>query len=455
MKEKQKEELDKQVFDMGISEKIASFEEFMKFYEQKRDNPLLRKKMENRVKQIVSSLDYYSLLDLQKKYPIKEVEIRKIFEERKIPLLEEVLRNILDPFELLSLLKAELVTSDSIQLIIKKINQVLINYLEKINRYDDLLNFFVFADDNSTAKQILGEKLKRCLQELSYFEILEKQKKRFVSDKALVAIFEEIKYEKVKTGFFSNDLSETAKLISNEQIGSLSQKLFQDHLAQLVEKKISQINDLKEIIKYWHLCPHNCKAQNYLETKFFQLLSNLSYRELVSLKKEKLNYNSKLSKLVEKRQIEIIPEFLETLKTMEMVKQAIVDECYESETQAYLLERLSDLVEEKINEIDKLDDLIVYYSLVDKKSLQNKLYEKIEKKVLVLNNLSELLSAYAVALYRYPVDKLIKARILLILEENKKDKVLIEGFLQEVKDEKSIPSELSQEIENFLKDVHF
>lgn len=454
MKENRKE-LEKQVFGVAISHlTIADFEKLIEVYKKQEKNLFLRQLVKNQIREIVSDLDYYSLLDLQKKFLSKEEEIMQIFEQRKIPLLKEILKDLTDPFELFELFRKDLLSSRASSMIIDKLNRDLVNNVDKITKPEDLFTFFNLADNDSTARELLGEKIKVFLHSLSYEKILKIQKKRSLMGESLTSIFEEIKSAKLKESIKDYDLKKTYLAIINEKISSSSQELLQNHLAFLVEKKIGQINDIEEIINYWLLCPYESEARMYLKTKFSQLLVNLSYEELLELKKRRLKLYSELKCLMEKRQIEIIPEYLEKLKTPEMVKQAIIDEDFNSEIFSFLRKRLNDLVTLKIEEINDLNCLISYFIYCDEDSdLQKMIYGKIKDQVKDLDDFSELFYCYQLSSLRRPIEKLLKDKIFFLLEKTRDDKVLSVNFLKAVKDRNRIPKDLEAEINNFMQKV--
>ncbi len=451
MNEKERIKLEKGLFGVAISQlKVADFEKLMKVYQEQKNKPFMRKLIENKVDNLVNEIDYFTLVDLERFFSLKEKKIFNLFEERKLKLLPEVLKNISDPLELLKLICNDYSSFKITQLMIDRFNEVLLNNLDNINDIDSLISCFNLAKNDSEGKDMLKLKIQSILAEKSYDEVLEIQKKHYHFDNSIQDLFEDIKVSKIGEVISqTDDLKKVFQLILDENFNSKSQPLLMNYLAELVEKQIAQINDLSDIIAYRSLSPRDSKALLLLDTKFSQMLSNYSYEELQEIKRNKVAYNNELEALVELRKKEILPELLANINDHKEVRKLIYQEDLSTTLHPLLINRFTELISSKLDTIDSLSDLIDNYSLVANESkakeiLEKKIADKIEK----ISKFSVLFSLYDRCLLKEEILRIIRKQISLLLENIKNDEDLKESLM--VIKLKSIPRDLLSLIAKYL-----
>ncbi len=271
--------------------------ELLSIYNEHKSDVKSRQMIRDHVASITSDLDYFSLLDLQKKCNEDQAEIKEIIEQRKIPLLKEYLQDKTDVFELELMFHKELISTDGPFTIMKRIKAVLIYNLENIKKVDDLVTFIGIAEDGSREEKFMIEKLKKKLADLSYQELLKVQKKPVLINELIDETVEEAKLPKLEKICEKSNLKELVSLFFHEKIASSSRKFISKYMTQLIEKKICEIKNIEDVIDYWNICEEDSQARRYLETKFYQLLSNLSYDEILTLKKRRFMFNNELKKL--------------------------------------------------------------------------------------------------------------------------------------------------------------
>ncbi len=146
-----------------------------------------------------------------------------------------------------------------------------------------------------------------------------------------------------------------------------------------------------------------------------------------------------------------MPEYLDKLSSIEEVRSAMVFEDHDSKISPLLEDKLLVLVEQKLENIEKINDLIIYYSLAEKnEDLKARLFEKIKQKLESCDNLFDLLNYYHTAIFISSIIFLIEKRILFLLKEKKQKKSLIEEFLKEIKDDKLISEKFKTDVNDIF-----
>ncbi len=426
-------------------------EKLLSIYNEHKNDDKSRQMIRDHVVSIISDLNYFSLLDLQKKCSEDQAEIKEIIEHRKIPLLKEYLQDKTDVFELELMFHKELISTDGPFTIMKRIKAVLIYNLENIKKVDDLVTFIGIAEDGSREEKFMIEKLKKKLADLSYQELIKVQRSRMFIKELIDETVEEAKLPKLEKICEKSSLKELVSLFFHEKIASSSQKFISKYMTQLIEKKICEINNLEDVIDYWNICEEDSQARKKLETKFYQLLSNLNYDEILTLKKRRFIFNNELKKIAERKQIELIPEYLDKLSSIEELRSAIVYEDHDSKILPLLEDKLIVLVEQKFNEINKLDDLIINFSFFKKnQDLQDRFFEKIKKNLEGCDNLFDLLNYHRTALFKPSIIFLIEKRILFLLKEKEQKKSLVKDFLKKINEDKLVSEKFKTDVNDIF-----
>lgn len=451
MEEKRLTELEQKFFGKTVAElTVADFKKLMKVYQEQKDNTFLRDLLEKKVENLFLELDYYSLLKLRKYFSSDDESIFNIFEESKLKLMPNFLEGINDPLELIELIEKSYLNMKGYKLVSKRFNEIILDSIDKIKDLDSLISGYRLANKYSKEEEALKEKIQLILCDLSYEKILEIQKKKSISSEDLKDLFEEIKLIKLREILVNNnDLKVVYSMILKEKLFTKSQYFLQEKLADLVEEQIAQINNLNDIVTYWCFSPINSNARHLLETKFYQLLSNYSYEEIQEIKRKNVSSYDALKKLVEKRKREILPDYLESIKSAEKVKDLICREDFSSTVLDQLSEKYTQLKSHELASIKGIDELIKTYSFLSRGSKERKLLEeRIKEEADNIKNFAHLFSLYLQFHFKEELQKIIENRLKALLEETKNDDKLKEELKKLTI--KEVPKELVALVSQYL-----
>lgn len=227
------------------------------------------------------------------------------------------------------------------------------------------------------------------------------------------------------------DLKHVYSLILKQKSFSKEQNRLKHHLSKLVKEKISEINDLNDVINYWIFMPTLSQSRTLLEEKFWQIIYNYTYEEIQEIKRKKVYNYKALRDIAEKRKKEILPGYLKQIKSEEKIKELIIKEDPSTSSISLLFKKYTQLIKPKIEKIQGISKLIEAYTYTDKDSQEAEILKnKIKVEIESISDFVRLFSLQFPYYFREEFEKFVRDSLEVLLERSKNDSDLKDKLIR-------------------------